>query len=343
MGLKIVAVDDDPVSLALLQGLLTESGHDVSTASNGREAIDFLQSNQANLLVSDWMMPEVNGIELCKWIRQQSFSSYLYVIMLTSRNEREDLLTGLAAGADEFLGKPVDPEELNMRIRTAERILSLESRDVTIFSMARLAESRDPETGHHLERIREYVRVISDQLQKNGLFADEVTAGYGELLYQTSPLHDIGKVGIPDSILLKPGRLTDEEFNIMKTHTIVGRDTIEAALRQYPDMQYLRLARDIAVSHHERYNGSGYPDGVRGDDIPLCGRITALADVYDALVSQRVYKDAFSPSVARDMILDERGKHFDERIVDSFEEAEHEIRAVLVRFTETAEVAAPQA
>ena len=281
-------------------------------------------------------MPEVNGIELCKWIREQSFSSYLYVIMLTSRTEKEDLLTGLAAGADEFLSKPVDPEELGMRIRTAERILSLESRDVTIFAMARLAESRDPETGQHLERIREYVRVVSDQLLKNGLFPDEVTAGYGELLYQTSPLHGIGKVGIPDSILLKPGRLTDEEFNIMKTHTKIGRNTIEAALQQFPDLLYLRLARDIAISHHERYDGSGYPDGVRGDDIPLCGRITALADVYDALVSQRVYKDTFSPSVARDMILDERGKHFDERIADSFEEAENEIRAVLARYGEPA-------
>jgi len=177
--------------------------------------------------------------------------------------------------------------------------------------------------------------VLSRRLGENGQFGDQITAGYVELLYQTSPLHDIGKVGIPDSILLKPGRLTDGEFEVMKSHTIIGGETLNAALKQYPGMEYLRTARDIAMTHHERFDGSGYPYSIQGDDIPLCGRIVAVCDVYDALISQRVYKPSLSHDVARSIIVDERGTHFDPRIVDAFLECEDEIRDVVRRFSET--------
>src|SRR5207248_5870327 len=201
-------------------------------------------------------------------------------------------------------------------------VLSLETRDVAIFAMAKLAESRDSETGAHLERVRSYCRILAQQLAQKPKFHDVITAEYIRLIYQTSPLHDIGKVGIPDSVLLKPGRLSDREFEIMKTHAEIGAQTLEAALEQFPGIKFLEMARDIAATHHERFDGTGYPRGLRGADIPLCGRIVALADVYDALTTKRVYKSAFAHDVARSIIIDERGTHFDPDVADAFLAAE---------------------
>ena len=220
---------------------------------------------------------------------------YVYVMLLTSHDAREQRVAGRRAGADDFISKPFDSQELLARIETAERILSLETRDVAIFAMAKLAESRDPETGAHLERVRAYSRVLATHLSGLDKYRTEVNAEYIRLIYLTSPLHDIGKVGIPDCVLLKPGRLSDREFEIMKTHAALGAQTLEAALRQFPGVKFLQMARDIAAAHHERFDGSGYPNRLVGDAIPLCGRIVALADVYDAMTSRRVYKDAFTP------------------------------------------------
>jgi putative two-component system response regulator len=203
-------------------------------------------------------------------------------------------------------------------LRVADRILSLESRDLVIFSMAKLAEARDPETGAHLERMREYCRVLGQGLCEAGRHRDLLDGVYVQMLYLTSPLHDIGKVGIPDQILLKPGRLTPEEFEIMKQHAVIGGSTLTAAALAYPKAGYLQMARDIAISHHEKFDGSGYPNGLSGDSIPLCGRIVALADVYDALTTARVYKPEFSHESAKEIILDGRGKHFDPEIVEIF-------------------------
>ena len=208
--------------------------------------------------------------------------------------------------------------ELVARIGTAERVLSLETRDIAIFAMAKLAESRDPETGAHLERVRSYSRVIAQHLGGLDKFSKIITPEYARLIYLTSPLHDIGKVGIPDMVLLKPGRLSDREFEIMKTHTAIGAQTLDAALREFPNVDFLKMGRDIAASHHERVDGAGYPNKLAGEAIPLCGRIVALADVYDALTSRRVYKSAFSQDVARQMIISESGSHFDSDVVDVF-------------------------
>ncbi|MEM6561552.1 MAG: HD domain-containing phosphohydrolase, partial [Planctomycetota bacterium] len=189
---------------------------------------------------------------------------------------------------------------------------------LTIFSLARLAEARDHETGAHLERVRTYCRLLATQLAEAGQFTDEIDDGFIELIYQTSPLHDIGKVAVPDCVLLKPGRLDEGEFAIMQTHAEAGAETLNAALSENPDAEFLRMARDIALTHHERFDGKGYPQGLRGGDIPLCGRITAVADVYDALTSKRVYKGRFSHDIAQKMIIEERGRHFDPRVVDAF-------------------------
>ena len=239
----------------------------------------------ARLVISDWDMPEMNGIELCRRLRADESAGYIYIILLTSHDGTQKIVEGMSAGADDFISKPFDPPELLVRVRAGERVLSLETRDVAIFALAKLAESRDPETGAHLERVRSYSQVLARQLSTHPKFARIIDEKYIHLIYLTSPLHDIGKVGIPDSVLLKPGRLSDHEFEIMKQHAALGADTLDAALQQFPEAKFLKMARDIAASHHERFDGSGYPAGLKANDIPLCGRIVALADVYDALTS----------------------------------------------------------
>lgn len=336
--MRILIVDDDELGLEALSFALTEAGHEPVIAHNGREALQTLKDGDCRLVISDWIMPELDGLELCRQIRGGEFGGYVYIILLTSRSAHADIVEGLSAGADDFLTKPFDPAELQVRVRTGGRILSFETRDVAIFAMAKLAESRDPETGEHLERIRGYCRILTNHLAGAEEFSGTVDAEFVRLIYLTSPLHDIGKVGIPDSVLLKPGRLSNREFEIMKTHTTIGAETLDAAARHYPGVGYLRLAKDIALTHHERFDGSGYPSGLVGEEIPLCGRIVALADVYDALTSKRVYKSAFAHDVARSMILEETGKHFDPRIVDAFAETEDEFIEVRERFDEPAMV-----
>jgi putative two-component system response regulator len=286
------------------------------------------------MVISDWVMPEADGIQLCRAIRTGVFPTYVYIILLTSRDQTADIVEGLSAGADDFITKPFQPAELCLRVRAGERVLSLETRDLAIFAMARLAESRDWETGAHLERIRNYTQALAQSLAESPNFRDRVDREYVRLLYQTSPLHDIGKVGIPDSVLLKPGRLSDKEFQIMKRHTVIGAKTLNAALRQHPRAKFLRMARDIALTHHEHFDGSGYPGGRAGQDIPLCGRIVALADVYDALTTKRVYKEAYEHDVARAMLLDSAGSHFDPEIVEAFVRTEAQFVAIRERFAE---------
>jgi putative two-component system response regulator len=316
--MRVLIVEDDRDALELLENALEHFGYEVTTARDGLEALAEVRSGQFQLVVSDWEMPGLSGVELCREVRRCVSASYTYFILLTARRGMENLVEGLRAGADEFLTKPVDPDELKLRLDVAERILSLESRDLVIFSLAKLAEARDPETGAHLERIREYCRVLGRQLCEWGRHGDLVDGAYVHLLYITSPLHDIGKVGIPDAVLLKPGKLTPEEFDVMKQHAVIGGTTLSAAAAAHPRAMYLQMARDIAITHHEKWDGSGYPNGLRGEEIPLCGRIVALADVYDALTTARVYKPAFSHEKAKGIILEGRGKHFDPEIVEAF-------------------------
>jgi len=278
----------------------------------------------------------MTGLELCAAIRNEDLPGYVYVIILTAHNTPEEVVEGLSAGADDFLTKPFNPPELVVRVRAGERVLALETRDVAIFAMAKLAESRDPETGMHLDRVRTYARNVAIHIAGLNKPDYAIDQGFIRTIYLTSPLHDIGKIGIPDSILLKPGRLSDREFDVMKTHTTLGAQTLQAALDQFPDATFLSMARDIANSHHERYDGSGYPGGLVGANIPLCGRIVALADVYDALTTKRVYKNAFSHEVARSIITEESGSHFDPLVVETFLALEKEFVETWEGFSEAA-------
>ena len=287
------------------------------------------------LVVSDLGMPGMDGLDLCRTIRAAELGRYVYFVILTGRDRIEDTIDGLSAGADDYVTKPFHPGELIMRVNAGRRIIRAESSGLTIFALAKLAESRDPETGAHLERVRSYCQLLAQHLLHTESFSSEINDEFVRLIYETSPLHDIGKVAIPDAVLLKPGSLTQEEFDIMKTHAQHGADTLAAAMRQYPNADFLRMAYEIALSHHERFNGSGYPQGLVGNAIPLCGRIVALADVYDALTSKRIYKEATGHLSAKTIIISEKGKHFDPTVVNAFEQLDREFQAIRARFAST--------
>ena len=333
--MRVLIADDDFISAEILANMLEHFGYEVTAVRDGQEAFERIRTGQFQLVVSDWEMPNLSGPEFCRLIRQRKCSGYVYVILLTSHNGVEMVVEGLDAGADDFLTKPCQPEELRLRLRTGERVIALESRDMMIFTLAKLAETRDKATGMHLDRIREYCRILAEDLSRREAFCNVVDGDFVQLLYLTSPLHDIGKVGIPDEVLLKPGRLTPEEFALMQQHTIIGGNTLQAAAQAHPEAQFLAMARDIAMTHHERYDGAGYPRGVSGEDIPLAGRITALADVYDALTSQRVYKSAYCHETSRTIILDGRGTQFDPDVVDAFLRCEEDFIAIRQQFAES--------
>jgi len=316
--MQVLVVDDNPIAVDMLENTLRRAGYDVVTASSGRAALEILDRGSCQLVITDWEMPEMTGLELCRRIRYLSTLNYIYVILLTARHDASDSIEGMTAGADDFIVKPFQPSELVLRVKAGERLLALETRELLIFALAKLAESRDSDTGAHLERVRTYSRIIAEHLLKLPKYREQVNAEFVRLIYLTSPLHDIGKVAVPDQILLKPGPLTEEEFSVMKTHTTRGAETLDAALKQYPSARFLRMARDIAASHHEWYDGSGYPRGLAGQAIPLSARIVALADAYDALTSKRVYKDAFTHEKARAAVIKGRGTHFDPDVVDAF-------------------------
>jgi putative two-component system response regulator len=339
--MRALLVDDDEVCLVLLKNALVDMGYEVILAPDGQQALELVRRHQIHLVITDCDMPVMNGLELTRAIRSEDSGGYVYILMLTSHGTVEKRLAGLEAGADDFLPKPFDPDELMLRLKNAERILTLETREVVLFAMAKLAESRDSDTGAHVERVQHYSYQLAQYLGTTPKYKDEVNHSFQRFIFQTSPLHDIGKVAIPDAILLKPGKLTPEEFAVMRSHTLIGARTIDAALARYPNAKFLQMARDIAISHHEKYDGSGYPHGLVGNHIPLAGRIVGLADVYDALISARVYKRAMSHEQARAIIVEERGRHFDPDIVDAFVQCEQQFKAVSDMFREATESAAP--
>jgi putative two-component system response regulator len=315
--MRVLIVDDSQIALALLEKALRQAGHEVDAVTSGEEALKWVHKGVHRLIISDWDMPPPDGVSLCRQVREIS-SRYVYFILLTNHRDSGHIVAGLSAGADDFIVKPFDPEELLLRVRTGERILSLESRDMVVFSMAQLAESRDSDTGKHLERVRKYAQLLTRQLMRFPDFAHRIDDHFVQLIYETSPLHDIGKVGVPDAILLKPGKLTPEEFATMQMHTTRGAATLDAALERFPDAQFLKFARDIAAYHHERFDGTGYPRGLCGEEIPLCARIVAVADVYDACRSNRVYRSAMTHSAVVELIVSSAGTHFDPAVVAAF-------------------------
>ncbi len=311
----VLVVEDEISQRMLLRNLLEEMNINVIEAANGREALEILKRKaDISLVLTDLTMPELDGFELIKEIRAKELS-YTYIIVITARRDRKALIKALSLGADDYVSKPVFPEELALRIKDGQRLQRLTSHEYLILSMAKLAEYRSPETGYHVERVRAYCQVLGLYLSEN--YQNLITNSMAQEVARLSVLHDIGKVTVPDHILHKPGPLTKQEFEIIKKHTVNGGKIIKE-LYNSQKLQYLKLAYEIVMYHHERYDGKGYPAKLKGEEIPLSARIVSLADVYDAITSKRCYKDAATHEKAKEIIVAEKGKQFDPKVVDAF-------------------------
>lgn len=358
----ILVVDDTPDNIALLSTLLKDR-YKVRAANNGERALAIAAGQpRPDLILLDIMMPGMDGYEVCERLKIDPHTADIPVIFLTAKVQVEDEEFGLRLGAVDYITKPISPPivlarvETHLTLKRARQFLQdrnayLEAevwrrsrevmaiQEVTIMAMASLAETRDNATGNHIRRTQHYVRALAQHLRHHPRFAAALNDETIELLFKSAPLHDIGKVGIPDRILLKPGRLTPDEFEIMKTHAALGRDAIAAAERYLdtPD-SFLRFAREIAYSHQEKWDGSGYPEGLWGEQIPLSARLMAVADVYDALISRRIYKPALPHEQAVAMIREGRDQHFDPDIVDAFLECAEQFRAIAARFADDEQV-----
>lgn len=326
--MRVLIADDEMISLKTLEVFVRKLGYEVSAASDGVEAYESWHRYRPQLVITDWEMPRMNGLELCTRIREGQQEDYTYIILVTGKDNIRDIVAGMQAGADDYITKPFNKDELHARIRAGKRILDFQSKDILIFALAKLAESRDEDTGDHLERVRHYSRTLAETLFKSPNAPPELDRQMIENIFLTSPLHDIGKVGIPDYVLLKPGRLDDNEFEIMKGHTVIGYTTLTEAMQKAHGAAYLNIAAEIARHHHEKYDGSGYPDGLQGEQIHLASRIFALADVYDALVSKRPYKLPLSHERAKSIIVEGSGTHFDPTIVETFLKCEERFSAI---------------
>ncbi|MBW7903472.1 MAG: two-component system response regulator [Rhodocyclaceae bacterium] len=354
----VLIVDDTPDNLALMSSLLGDA-YRIKVANGGEKALRIAAGDSApDLILLDVMMPGMDGHEVCRRLKADPATCEIPVIFLTARSAAEDEAAGLALGAVDYITKPINPSIMLARVRThlqlkagadflrdrnayLEREVARRTRevqaiqDVTILAMASLAETRDNETGNHIRRTQFYVRALAERLRDHPRFAAYLTAAQIDILFKSAPLHDIGKVGIPDRILLKPGRFEPDEFEIMKTHTTLGRKAIEQAERQLGmQVDYLACAKEIACDHQEKWDGSGYPEGLAGDAIPIAARLMAVADVYDALISRRVYKAPMPHEQAVAIIAEGRGRHFDPDVVDAFLDAADEFRAIAERFSD---------
>jgi len=355
---SILVVDDTPENLRLVSALLKDE-YKVRVATQGRQALELAaQAPHPALILLDIMMPEMDGYEVCARLKANPATADIPVIFLTARSETEDEQRGFDLGAVDYVTKPISPLILAARVRThvalkhsrdtlkhqnawLEQEVQLRTRqvqriqDVTIIAMASLAETRDNETGNHILRTQRYIKALALCLRTRPKFAAALDDATVELLYKSAPLHDIGKVGIPDHILLKPGKLDAAEFEIMKTHTTLGLDAIRRAAQHLDgDDGFLRIAGEIAHAHQEKWDGSGYPQGLAGEAIPLSARLMAVADVYDALISKRVYKPAFDHTQAVEIIRAGRGSHFDPELVDAFLESEDDFRRIAREFSD---------
>lgn len=365
----ILIVDDQPENLTVI-GELLRPFYRIRAANSGAAALRAAVIDpRPDLILLDVMMPEMDGYMVLGKLKENTVTANIPVIFVTALGTEEDEERGFKLGAVDYITKPIKPIVLLARVRTrlelkrvrdwlADQNAFLEAeinrrmhdnlliQDVSLCALAELAETRDSDTGNHILRTQAYVNILGKQLQKShARYARELTDARLALIVKAAPLHDIGKIGIPDHILLKPGAHTKEESEIMRSHVRLGAEAIEKAIRQalrhngisqdevnLPALEFLNVAREIAASHHEKWDGSGYPNHLAGEAIPISARLMALADVFDALVSRRVYKSALSFSETRDIIIAGRGRHFDPDVVDAFITCHDEFTEIAQRY-----------
>lgn len=338
-NLKAVYIDDEKVNLMLLEAYAADFGLKMECFDNSIKGLEYILKNPIDILYTDYMMPELDGIDLIKSFRVVNKDTP--VVMITAAGENRELkLKALHAGATDFLSKPVDMAEFQARslnllkLRLLQLDLQgqvhkitaevIEREHETLQVLGRTAEYKDPDTGSHISRVAYYSKMLAKYYGLN-----EKTQ---ELIFYSSPFHDIGKVGTPDAILLKPGKLTNGEFDIMKKHTTIGYEILKDATSRY-----LKEGASIALYHHEKYDGTGYPNGLKGDEIPLSARIVAVADVFDALTSVRPYKKAWSFDDAIEFLLDQSGKHFDPKLVNLFVQHLSEVKVIFDKYQDQEE------
>ncbi len=353
---KILVVDDEEQNVKLLSSLLKAEGYETETAANGREAVEKVKVVSPDLVLLDIMMPDMDGYEACSLIKNDAGSANIPVVIVTALSDRESKLRGLEVSANEFLTKPIDRIELILRVKNLLRIkdyedfmishnqrleqevrkrtyeLQIAMDDIesahqeikssyieTIYRLTLAAEFKDEDTATHIKRISYYCKILAHHLDQSESFI--------ETIFYAGPMHDIGKIGIPDHILLKPGKLTAEEFDVIKSHTTIG-----AKILSRSSSEFLAAAEVVALTHHERWDGTGYPRGLKGEDIPLMGRIMNIVDQYDSLRSKRPYKPPFSHEQAFDIIVKGDGRtkpeHFDPKIHGAFCEAADEFNRI---------------
>jgi len=350
-GSSVLIVDDAPENLRLLAEVLKRGGLVPRPVTSGRLAIEAAVADPPDLVLLDVRMPEMSGVDVCRWFKQHERLRSIPIIFLSGLQGTDDKVEAFRAGGVDYISKPFQNQEVLARIKTHLRLRQLQvetvshtmqleqrvaeqvkavtaSQMATIFALAKLAEARDDDTGGHIERVQTFGRVLAEQMRQMRLRVTQLTTEFIDNLYQTASLHDIGKVGAPDAILLKPGKLTTEEFAEMKKHCALGANTLAAVLERHPDNQFLRMGVAVARSHHEKWDGSGYPDGLKGAAIPLAARIVALADFYDALTSKRCYRPAFSHEDACGMIQEGSGTHFDPDVVAAFRADKDKFRCI---------------
>jgi putative two-component system response regulator len=355
----VLVVDDTPDNLMLIADLLKDL-YRVKAANSGEKALRLLQGDPLpDLILLDIMMPGLSGYDVAEQLKHDTRTRDIPIIFLTAMAATEDEIRGLSLGAADYITKPISPPVLMARVETQIKVKAaadflrdqndfLEQevqrrtrevtaiQDVTIHAMASLAETRDNETGNHIRRTQNYMKLLAELLREHPRFSQFLDDATIKLLFKSAPLHDIGKIGIPDRILLKPGRFTPEEFEIMKTHTTLGRDAIQHAEDQLGiGVDFLNLAKEIAYGHQEKWDGSGYPEGLAGDAIPISARLMAVADVYDALISRRVYKPGMPHEQAVAIIREGRGVHFDPDVCDTFLANAERFQAIADQFADT--------
>ena len=349
----ILIVDDAPENIVILDRMLNRD-YKVKASISGEKALHIAQSKDPpDLILLDIIMPGMDGYQVCRRLKQSSATKKIPVIFVTSKDEEKDETEGFSAGAVDFITKPVSEPIVRARVKThlalydQNRILEEKVRDrtrelvlvkeATIECLAALAECRDQETGNHIQRTQRYVKLLGERLMDHPRFKPHLDQDVLEELHKSAPLHDIGKIGVRDAILMKPGKLNESEFEEMKRHTSIGRDALLAAEKKLGGNSFLQLAAQMAYTHHEKWDGSGYPEGLKGEGIPYCGRIMAPADVYDALISRRVYKSPFSHHMAVELMLRERGKAFDPDVLDAFMDLQEEFRLTALELCDSEE------